>query len=119
MHPLDTLLIILSAISFSVNCFNCPIFPWLGHDGDKNWTIRNILRMLPMTIMTAQLVPENPHLTMKIPLSLKLLHIGEEHIKMQPSEQRENQGVINGLVRHRCQSSCQMLAYTKSEENWI
>lgn len=69
--------------------------------------------------MITQRVPGTLHLTMKKHWTLRLLYIGEEFMKKQPSEWRENQGVINGLVRHRCQSSGQMLAHPKSKENLI
>lgn len=115
--PLDMLFIRFSDISFSFNSFN--YFRLLFHCKNKNWTIRNVLVLLQVTIMIAQLVPGNLHLTMKIHWTLRFLYIGEEFMKKQPLERRENQGVINGLVRHRSQTSCQMLANAKSKENLI
>lgn len=118
---LDTLFICFSDILFRVSSLNCPIFPLLFHGINKKQTIRNVPVMLQMIVMIPQLVPGNLHLRMKIHWTLSPLYIGEEFMKKQPSKWRENQGVLNGLVRYRCQNSCQMLAYPKSKENlsWI
>lgn len=117
--PFDGLFIRFPDLPFSFNSFNCPAFPLLFYCINKNQTMKNVLVMFQMTITIAQLVPGNLHLTMKIHWTLKPLYINEEFMKKQPSEGRENQEVINGQGRHRCQNSCQMLVSPKSKENLI